>query len=416
MGQKNFLSEQGTTGNELIEVNSVWRKKRIQSREDFFRKALIQLAEAGMAPELFFADFQLTEFEDEFLTVSADIHANYTCEIGTPRTVKTTYFDEDDFQERQARKVVIDWELVKDDNHTIIDAAINKNWNGEMPDSKSVQTDYQYKNKFVLEDEITEMYEKSRKIAKNDDDFPNKGMTGEYEKQTIDSFKITHKAQDRILNKCFVRACKEYRNAKHARNLQYSGYWEILKVYGIIIPRYKLSFVYNGSNYSAVDRVWNAKLVPDFEQAPPLSYNGKVDKMKLRDKMNEAIEKAQNAKKPPEAEQETLSFFGKLGKVLRKVLLGGKKESEDENKVSVKIQLSTPNGIVEEIVTYDKQNDGLFSASERKTAQRAIALANALARYNLAPMTEDNYINLTNLSSYETDDSDDEDEIDDFDE
>lgn len=395
------MAVKNTKGNERIVAESVWLKKSVQSREHFLREALIRLAETGLAPELFFSDFKLTEFNDEFLAVSADVDLEYSFELGTPVRVK----EADYAKSLKPGQIVIVWENVEYKAHKVVHAVINKNWDGQTVESKSYQNDRQQLNGLMLENHLTDQFAKAEEIALKEGNFPNKGMTGKYDESTT-SFSVTPKAQNRIIEKCCLMVCSEYLVAKHKRNLQYDGSYNILSVYGIVIPRYKLTYSYKGTKYSVVDGVWGKDA--DIEQTPPTTFRVEKDsERKLRKKMIEQMEGPEDSGKQKNSEA-NVSFWGKL----RNKLSAAFSSKQDKNKVKVSIKVATADGVKQEVVTYDKEidKDHVFEAKDKKNSQRIIALAMALERYNLSPMTEDDYENLYDIpyDDYLFDDDDED--------
>ena len=376
-------------------VDSVWKRQRTISRESFFRRALVELATHGIAPELLFGDFEVAEFDDEFLAVTMDANLDYEFELGTPVAVKANYLGYDS-NLHQARDVVLDWTHVKHHSHSIVHTAINKNWDGESVDSTTYQNDKQLFERSVLENTISEQYIRAKNTAKNDDDFPNKAMVGTYTEQPVESFHVTDEAWDRIIEKCIIRTCKEYTCQDYAKNLTYSGHYDITHSYGIVIPRYRLTFKYKNDKYSVVDSLWIEHA--DLEQSPPTAFHVETDdERRIHDAMMRQIGPNQPEKRD-EKSSGLKSFVNKL-----KILFAS---PNDKDIVRVKIKVMTKEGVVEKEVRYrepsqDKLNSKNFYEQQEELrikkdkvkCQRVIALALALERYNLAPMTEDDYIN-----------------------
>lgn len=396
-------------------------KKQLTNRNAFFRNALIHLAEYKISPELFYGNFKLSTFNDEFILASADVKVDYSFEIGIPHSVTADYIDSN-YNWRQVHNAVLDWDLVERSNHAVVHTAINKNWDGKSTDSKRFQNDLQIRNRTDDENAVSEMYERAVEKAKCYDRFPIDYLKGDYEEQPISSFVCSEEAKKDIVDKCVLIACEDYQTAEHKKNLRLSSCDYDMQVYGVVVPRFRLTYKYNDTNYSVVDNIWSKDYVSDEQSVPTSSLlqeflnddeNDEIESPLVR-KMNEYLKSVQVRENKIEKEKtEKKEQYKEIGTkllllpikilfwpvtLLMKLLYGNTKKNNNkkDNKICVKIKVSTEQGIIDKVVEYEstlEENkiDYCIRKEERDCQLRVIGLANALDRYNLAPMTEDDF-------------------------
>ena len=401
MGKDNLTKGQDPNSIKDFEIKSVWKKKLPWSKESFFRKALISLAKDEIYPGLLFGDFEISEINDEFFVASTDIDIDYSFELGTPHVVTAEYLGHD------IRDVVLDWNLVQYNNHEVIHIACNKNMSNIVVDSSVGYDDKQKMNRELEEMDVSRYYKEAIEKRNNAIGFPAEEMRGEFEELPIESFEFSEKDVDDLISLSWQKASRAYKSSKHAKNLKLDNLkWNTLQAYGLVIPRYKLTYKYRNSDYSILSNIWLEDSIEIDQNIPSSKYDLYTSNRKgepLYDKMIKQIEDAccteqevnqikgtQQVKKAEPTSKITSMINKIIGKVSELIGIKAKAEVDSKDIVNVKIQVSTKNGVEDRIVSYSRSNDPKLPYSTRD-AQWLIGVAMALARYNLAPLTEDEY-------------------------
>lgn len=308
---------------------------------------------------------------------------------------------------RDVRDVVLDWNLVHHSNHEIIHIAFNKNMGNIVVDSSVGNDDKQKMNRELEEKKVSRYYKEAIEKMDNAIGFPAEKMRGEYEELPIKSFEFSQKDVNDLINLSWQKACRDYKSSEYTKNLKLDNLkWNTLQAYGLVVPRYKLAYKYRDSVYSILSNIWLEDFIEIDQNIPSSKYalffSNKEDEP-LYDKMIKQIEDAccteqevrqikgaQQVKKAEPASKITSMINKIIGKVSELFGVQGKTEVDSKDIVNVKIQVSTKNGVEDRIVSYSRTDDPKLPYSTRD-AQWLIGVAMALARYNLAPLTEDEY-------------------------
>ncbi|MDE6667927.1 MAG: hypothetical protein K2K38_06235 [Clostridia bacterium] len=225
----------------MKDLSAIIKVKKELVKEAFLRDTLIRLSlNEGTPLDILDSEFgEVTESEDEYLSVHADVEINYTCQIGNDRTEeywdKETYYENGTKKYRDIKKTrtITDWSPFSGSNQSEeIVIVANKN------------TDILYNCK------INEKAHPALRTS-NTENWEVLGVGGENSnKNTFADISLDALRQAEILCKdeCFARVRLP---GDHQKDKDYHGTVKVKKITGYILPEYSLQYKYKDNTYRA---------------------------------------------------------------------------------------------------------------------------------------------------------------------